>query len=113
LGTDARLQVLAVSEEGGVVFLLSWDHFRVLPIGDVGEQLTSLDVQVYSRDVNVVLLVRSGELGSNPIEWLAAANPGVILLSVDGGNRSGLPDAALLEMLSAYPILRTDINGSI
>ena len=113
LGERAQFQALAVSEEGAVL-ILSMDRFRcVLPIGEVGELLEMPDVQVYSREMSAVLLARSGELESNPIEWLAASDPEVILLSVDGGNRSGLPDASLLEMLSAYPVLRTDINGSI
>ena len=113
LGRGAQLQALAVSEEGAVL-LVSWGGFRcLLPVGAGKDQLSSPDVLVFSREVSALMLARSGDLDYNPPEWLAAAQPKVVVVSVSAYNRGSLPDAALLESLNGYPILRTDLNGSI
>ena len=63
--------------------------------------------------VRAVLLARSGDQDYNPPEWLSVARPRLVVVSVSAYNRGSLPDAALMESLNGYPILRTDLNGSI
>ncbi|MCJ7709035.1 MAG: hypothetical protein MUO38_15640, partial [Anaerolineales bacterium] len=49
----------------------------------------------------------------NPPEWLARLRPWVALVSVEAGNRRGLPSPETLSTLSGTTLLRTDLNGWI
>jgi competence protein ComEC len=44
---------------------------------------------------------------------LESLNPQLALVSVEAGNRRGLPSAVVLEALAGTTVLRTDVNGWI
>jgi competence protein ComEC len=109
LGQGARLETLAAGPRGGV-FLLAWGDFRaLLPLGLDAEMLADLDIE----PVTALLLAEEGYAPLNPPEWLAAANPQLVILSVAAGNADGLPDPAVLAALAGRTLLRTDLNGWI
>lgn len=109
LGQGARLETLAVGPRGAV-FLLAWGEFRaLLPLGLDAESLAELTIQ----PVTALLLAEEGYAPLNPPEWLAAANPQLVILSVAAGNADGLPDPAVLAALAGRTLLRTDLNGWI
>ncbi|HUF38979.1 MAG TPA: hypothetical protein VMN57_10680 [Anaerolineales bacterium] len=75
----------------------------LLPIG--------MDFEALETDfgpANVLLLAESGFAPLNPPEWITAVDPDVLLLSVEAGNRDGLPSEELREILESYSVLRTD-----
>ena len=108
LGKGARLDVLSVSPRGSVL-LLHWNDVRILiPAG--------ADFDFFAKaiePVNVLLLPESGYGPLNPTEWIEKLQPDLILLSVEAGNRAGLPRQDLLEFLQPYELLRTDVHGWI
>jgi competence protein ComEC len=106
LGAGAELQVLAVNRRGAVL-RLEWGSLRMLL--PIGVDFEALEVD-YGR-ANVLLLAESGFAPLNPPEWIAAVDPDLLLLSVEAGNRAGLPSEELREVLGNYPVLRTDRDG--
>ena len=108
LGEGAYLDVLAVNPRG-CVLLLRWRNFRMLIPAGADFETPALKVE----PVTALLLPESGYLPLNPPDWIAGLAPEVLLLSVDAGNREGLPDAAVLEALADVNLLRTDVNGWI
>jgi len=114
LGAGARLDVLAVSPRGGV-FLLTWQHFRMLlPMGMDFDALTQLQQETASlAPVNALLLAEGGYAPLNPPAWVASLSPQVLLLSVQAADPAGRPDLDLLQALQDYPLLRTDRCGWI
>jgi competence protein ComEC len=106
LGSGAALEVLAVTRRGAVL-RLSWGELQVLlPIG--------IDFEALETDfgpANILLLAESGFAPLNPPRWIAAVDPDLLLLSVEAGNRDGLPSEELREILESYPVLRTDRDG--
>ena len=63
--------------------------------------------------VTALLLADYGASQLNPPEWIAKLRPQVVLLSVDANDRQNQPDAATLQTLEGYSLLRTDLNGWI
>jgi Predicted hydrolase (metallo-beta-lactamase superfamily) len=61
--------------------------------------------------VSVLSLADSGYAPSNPPEWINNLNPELILLSVEAGDKDGMPDAEVLETIKDYSLLRTDESG--
>jgi competence protein ComEC len=111
LGSGATLQVLTTGPRGSVL-LLEYENFRgLLPIGMSFEALDELRNGADVGPVSVLLLADSGYAPSNPPEWIANLNPEMILLSVEAGDKDGLPDADTLETIKDYSLLRTDKNG--
>ncbi len=113
LGSGVRLQAVGLNEKGAVL-RLSWGEFAcLLPFTGIevlAEDPTNVSL---NQNLTALLLARSGEIESNPPEWLAQTRPQVALLSVDSLNRSGLPDVETLQALAGIPLLRTDLNGSV
>ena len=106
LGSGAELEVLAVTRRGAVL-RLTWGALRMLlPIGVDFEAL-----EANYGPANVLLLAESGFAPLNPPEWIATVDPDLLLLSVEAGNREGLPSEELRDALEAYPVLRTDRDG--
>ncbi|MGD2028006.1 MAG: hypothetical protein PVI99_09330 [Anaerolineales bacterium] len=61
--------------------------------------------------MTAVMLADSGAAEANPPDWLAAASPQVVLLSVDALDRGGLPDGEILSAVAGSTVLRTDQQG--
>lgn len=113
LGSGAELIVITADEQGAAL-LLVWDDFRcLLPVGGAQDVMSATEMRRLGVSVTAVMLGHSGEVESNPPEWLAASSPRVVLLSVDSLNRSGLPDEETLAAVSGVPVLRTDLHGSV
>ena len=111
LGSGATLHVLTVGPRGSVL-LLEYKNFRgLLPIGMSFEAMDELREGASIGPVSVLSLADSGYAPSNPPEWVSNLNPELILLSVEAGDRDGLPDAEVLETIKDYSLLRTDENG--
>jgi competence protein ComEC len=113
LGNGAGLRVLSAGRRGAVL-LLEWDRFRaVLPVGMDFESLEALQEDPSLAQVSALLLADCGYAPVNPPEWIEKLRPQVVLLSVGGGDRRGLPSPETLEAAVGYTLLRTDVNGWI
>ena len=111
LGEGATLSVLSTGPRGSVL-LLEYKNFRgLLPIGMSFEALDELRNGASVGPVSVLSLADSGYAPSNPPEWIINLNPELILLSVEAGDRDGLPDDEVLEAIEDYALLRTDESG--
>jgi competence protein ComEC len=113
LGEGAVLKILNVNSRGAVL-LLEWNQYRaLLPIG---MNFTALEELNYGEEVGMVSVLLIGDSGYapiNPPEWIANANPQLIVLSVAAGDKDGLPHKGTLEAVKDYSLLRTDNNGWI
>lgn len=113
LGNGAILRVLTTGNRGAVL-LLEWGNFRaLLPSGLDFDAMDKLQNGRALGPVSVLLLAESGLAPLNPPDWITALNPSLLLLSVEPGNREGLPSPETLEVVQGYPLLRTDLNGWI
>jgi competence protein ComEC len=109
LGDGVTLAMLDVSGHGAVL-LLEYNSFRLLiPVGLDFEGIESLD----PGPLSALLLAESGYAPLNPPEWIDRLQPQVVLLSVEAGDRNGLPDPGVVEKQHAASLLRTDQNGWI
>lgn len=63
--------------------------------------------------VTAVLLPDGGYEAVNPGDWLRALAPRLVLISVESGNRRGLPSSEVLRLLEGTTVLRTDRHGWI
>jgi competence protein ComEC len=111
LGETAVLRILSAGPRGAVL-LVEWDRFRaLLPIGLDFEILAEQRDGRSVGEVSVLMLAEGGYAPANPAGWIEALHPGLVLLSVEAGNREGLPSPETLEALEGYALLRTDRNG--
>ncbi|MDH5606452.1 MAG: ComEC/Rec2 family competence protein, partial [Anaerolineae bacterium] len=112
-GGGAVLEVLSVGRRGAVL-LLSWENFRLLlPSGLDFPEMEAWDQGRQIGPLTALLLAESGYAPANPAEWIENLHPQLVLLSVAAGDYSGLPDAATLQALQGYTLLRTDEHGWI
>jgi competence protein ComEC len=113
LGGGAALEVLAVGSRGGIL-LVQHGRTRMLlaPGADPG-LIQDLAASGSIGPVTAVLLADGGYAPVNPPAWLVELRPRVALISVQAGNRRGLPSPAVLETLAGTTVLRTDVNGWI
>ena len=113
LGDGATLRVLATGPRGSIL-LLEYQNFRgLLPIGMSFEALDELRNGAGVGPVSVLSLADSGYAASNPPEWITNLNPELVVLSVDAGDRDGMPDTETLDIIKDYSLLRTDESGWI
>lgn len=113
LGDGATLTFLSVTQRGSVM-LLEWKSFRaLLPIGMSFASLAELDYGRSVGPVTLLTLADSGYAPVNPPEWFQNLRPQAIILSVDAGNKDGLPSPETLETIEGYQLLRTDRLGWI
>src|SRR5581483_583879 len=111
LGKGATLKVLNISSRGSTL-LIEWNGFRaLLPIGENLETLTQLENGNAVGEVNVLSLAQSGYAQLSPSDWIENLNPDLVVLSVDAGDKNGLPDKETLDSLKGRSLLRTDLNG--
>jgi competence protein ComEC len=109
LGQGAQLQVLTTSARGASL-AVTWGQFELLlPIGVTFADLDTLA----NRHPSALLLPEQGYAPLNPPDWLAGLEASLYLLSVDAGNRAGLPDKETLDAVEGTTLLRTDLNGWI
>lgn len=113
LGGGARLEVEAIGERGAVL-LLTYGHARILFAPGADPRLVGeLVGEGAPGPVTAALLPDGGYAAVNPPEWLATLQPMVALISVEAGNRRGLPSRETLRALEGTTVLRTDVNGWI
>ena len=113
LGQEAMLHVLTTVRRGAI-FLLEWGDFRArLPIGADFDSLEVLEMGNDIGPISALLRAASGFAAFNPPEWIANLSPQLAMLSVEAGNREGLPSLETLDGLEGYNLLRTDRNGWI
>ena len=111
LGGGATLRVLTVGKRGAVI-LLEWGNFRaLLPSGLDFDAMDSFYTGRALGPLSVLLLAESGSAPLNPPAWITHLNPQLILLSVESGNRPGLPSPETLEAVEGYNQMRTELNG--
>ncbi|MBN1303382.1 MAG: ComEC/Rec2 family competence protein [Anaerolineales bacterium] len=111
LGNGAQLTVLATTSRGAIL-LVEWQNFRaILPIGMTFNALVELNDGKAIGSVTVLLLADGGYAPSNPVEWIDNLNPEVIILSVEAGDKDGLPHEKTLEAVGGHSLVRTDRHG--
>jgi beta-lactamase superfamily II metal-dependent hydrolase len=113
LGGGARIEVAAMGGRGSAL-LLTHGNLRALLAAPAG--VTLVDSMVEGRSigpVTAVLLPGGGAAAVNPEGWLRSLRPRLALISVEPGNRGGLPSAETLSALGGSTVLRTDLNGWI
>lgn len=112
LGDGATLTVLT-SGPRGAVLLLEYQGFRMLlPIGADFDALAELQARDLG-EINVLLLADSGFAQLNPVDWINALNPQLVVLSVSAGDFRGMPDIETLDAVAERALVRTDFNGWI
>jgi competence protein ComEC len=113
IGYGGRLEVLSATERGAVL-LVEWSEFRLLlPVGLNFDALAELADGEEIGPVDVLLLADSGYALLNGDDWTSNLSPQVFILSVSADDEFGLPDEGVLELVSGYTLLRTDLNGWI
>ena len=111
LGEGATLSVVNVNTRG-TVLLIEWNTFRaLLPIGMNFTALEELSMGEDIGPVNALLIADSGYAPVNPPEWLANLAPEILVLSVEAGDKDGLPQEEIKALMDEHPGLRTDLNG--
>jgi competence protein ComEC len=113
LGQGAELKIANVSPRGATLFV-TWNAFHaLLPIGENLDTLAQLNNGSALGSVDVLSLAQSGYAPLTTTAWLQNLNPRLVVISVAAGDRDGMPDKAVLDALSGYSVLRTDLNGWI
>ena len=90
-------------------------------ISNPSSQTDEIDLQIIEAlqkdgslaGVSTLLLSDGGYAPANPQDLIARLHPQLVLLSVEAGNRGGLPDEEVLAAVEGYSLLRTDLNGWI
>jgi competence protein ComEC len=113
LGEGARLEVVAVGDQGAVL-LLTYGNFRFLlaPGADPDLVMDPLLWREYAS-VTGLLLADGGNEAVNPPQWLEQLQPRMAVISVAAGDLRGLPSLEVLESLAGITVLRTDLHGWI
>jgi competence protein ComEC len=112
LGGGARLEVVAIASNGSAL-LVTYGDLRVLLAPAGGEGLAASPGGRPIVPVTAALLADGGSAAANPADWLQGIRPWVSLISVEAGNRRGLPSPETLAALAGSTVLRTDLNGWI
>jgi competence protein ComEC len=113
LGDGVSLRVLTTGPRGAIL-LLEWENFRaLLPLGAHEDDYENLRMGKNIGPVTALVLAENGYAPLNPPDWINTLNPQLVLLSVAADDRNGRPDAATLEALGGYSLLRTDQHGWI
>jgi competence protein ComEC len=113
LGEGASLQVEALGSRGAVLLLRHGNFSMLLAPGADPEMMQGLSHQSDLGPCTVLLLADSGFAAVNPTAWLQGTRPLLALISVEGGNKEGLPSPQVLQSLQDTNLLRTDLHGWI
>jgi competence protein ComEC len=113
LGDGLTLRVLADGTYGSTL-RLDWKRFALLlPIGLRRADETKLLEDATMRPATALLLADHGSERANGEQWIWAADPRVVLVSVGAGNQAGDPANAVLQRLEGRTVLRTDQSGTL
>lgn len=113
LGDGARLEVLALGENGSALLLhYNRAHLLLAPGADPA-LIKEISRKLQPGRITALILPDCGNLAANPPKWLRQLNPAVALISVQAGNSRGLPSPEVLDALGDRTILRTDLHGWI
>lgn len=99
-----------------LVLMLTYGDARILLASDLTPEIeASLLAGNYILDSTVLLVPRGGHREANNEAFLQAVSPQIGVISVEAGNRSGLPHPETLARLEAVgsAIYRTDESGTI
>lgn len=113
LGGGAHLEVLATGEHGSVLRLVHGRWTALLAPGADPPLAAELLARGDLSEVTVLLLPDGGFAGVNSPRWLETLKPQLALVSVEAGNRRGLPSPVVLDSLAGTTVLRTDVHGWI
>jgi competence protein ComEC len=113
MGKDMFIEVVSTGGRGSALLIQYKDFRAFLPIGLNVDTYQLLENGKKLGKVDVLLLADSGYEPSNPPEVIQNLNPQLVLLSVEAGDKDGLPDQTVLDSLEGYSLLRTDLNGWI
>jgi competence protein ComEC len=106
-------------EEGAgepVVLMLTYGEARVLLTGDLtSESESALLAGAWPLDATVLQVPARGHQDVSSEAFLDVVNPQISVLTVDEGNRYGLPHSETLSRLEALdaPLYRLDQSGSV
>jgi competence protein ComEC len=113
LGRGAELEVTGVGAQGAVL-TLRYEHAHVvLAAGADPELVQRLIGRRAPAKAHALLLTDGGYAAVNPPDWLAQVDPWVAMISVQAGDRRGLPPPETLDNLAGRTVLRTDLHGWI
>ena len=113
LGQGATFEVIAGDDHGSVLQLVHGRWRAVLAQAADSPLVAQLIESGELSGVQVLVLPDGGFAGVNPPAWLDALRPQLALISVEAGNRRGLPSPVVLDHLAGITVLRTDVNGWI
>jgi competence protein ComEC len=104
-------------EEAGMILRISYGDAAFLLNPDLTEEAetTILDAGWYIG-CHVLELSTHGSAKTNSESFIAAASPQIAVVSVEAGNRSGLPAPEIIsrvENSTEHPLFRTDRHGTI
>ena len=119
---DVAVEVLAThpapqhANDGSVALLVRYGEFSVLLTGDA--EIEALDYLVESGAVPYVTVLKASHHGSDngfTEDFLTAARPEVVVISVGAGNAYGHPGELALAAYyaAASDVYRTDLDGSV
>jgi competence protein ComEC len=113
LGGGSLIEVIAIGQHGSILVISHGRWHTVLAPGADPAMITDLLSRGVLPEVSVLLLPDGGFAGVNPPDWLETLSPQLALVSVQAGDRRGLPSPVVLEALTGTTVLRTDVNGWI
>ncbi len=104
-------------EDAGLVMRVSYQDASFLITPDLSEDAEEMLLAAgWYVGSTVLELPTRGSDKANSSEFLKAAQPQAAVVTVEAGNRSGLPDSAVIERLQAVgdgPLYRTDRHGTV
>ncbi|MDP2692405.1 MAG: MBL fold metallo-hydrolase [bacterium] len=105
------------SNDGSIVFVMSYGESDILFTGDAEEGLEKYLVENYENDLDVEVLkvAHHGSGGSSGKDFLAYVSPEYSVISVGAGNSYGHPSLRTIKRIERLggEIFRTDLGGMI
>jgi competence protein ComEC len=113
LGAGSWLRIVSMGARGAVLQIEQNNNRILLCSGADPETIYAIMQANSIGQVNAMLLAEGGCAAANPEPWLEHLDPWVAILSVEAGNREGLPSPEVLDTLAGRTVLRTDEHGWI
>ncbi len=106
-----------VSNDGSIVFVLSYGQSDILFTGDAEESLEKYLLENYEQylDSEILKVAHHGSGGASSKDFLASVSPEYSVVSVGENNSYGHPSLRTIKRLerAGGDILRTDLGGQI
>lgn len=113
IGENAYIEFFE-SDDAGLSLLVVHENARILiPAGTMPGAVEAAFQDYRVHDVAVLMLADGGHPSANPQSWLAAVNPQLVIISVNGAGDTNRPSSEVLTQLEGRTVLRTDQHGSI